>query len=243
MDEKPYYLVYEERYRRVYEAGAERWGHAADDSGLLASLSEWVDQHDLRGKHIVEFACGEGASGVILSQLGCLYHGVDVAPSAVAKAQAALADYPGAKVTLLDMVHEQVEGPFDAALDVMGFHMLVVDTDRQHYLRNVHSCLKSGAPFFLYRESYRENLDDRTVDSFQRWLELTGDDYRTLQTRYAGPEDTKIEVQIPLVPARGKTEAGYRKELQEAGFTVDRFVPLLTDMHIVSSASIYVHKP
>lgn len=243
MDEKPYYLVYEERYRKVYEAGAERWGHAEDDSGLRASLTEWVTRHDLRGKRVVEFACGEGASGVILSQLGCLYQGVDIAPSAVAKAKAALADYPGAQVALLDMVHQQAEGPFDAALDVMGLHMLVVDADRAGYLRNVQSCLRGGAPFLLFREAYRENADDRPVESFQSWLELTGDDYRTPQTRYAGPADAQVEVQIPLVPARAKTEAGYRKELLEAGFTMDRFVPMAEDMHIVSSAAIYAHKP
>ena len=243
MDEETYYLVYEERYRKVYAAGVERWGHGEDDTALRASLTEWVDRCNLRGKRVVEFACGEGASGVILSQLGCLYHGVDVAPSAVAKAQAALADYPGAKVTLLDMVHEQAEGQYDAALDVMGFHMLVVDADRLSYLRNVYSSLKSGAPFFLFRESYRENADDSPVESFGDWLTRTGDDYRTPQTRYAGPADAQVEVQIPKVPARAKTEPGYRKELQEAGFVVDRFVLMMTDMQIVSSAAIYAHKP
>lgn len=243
MEEKPYYLAYEERYQKVYDAGADRWGHSEDDSGLRASLTEWVDRHDLRGKRIVEFACGEGASGVILAQLGCLYHGVDIAPSAVAKSQAVLQAYSGASVSLLDMVHEQPEGIYDAALDVMGFHMLVVDADRASYLRNAFSCLKSGAPMHFFRESYRDNAFDGRVDSFQHWLELTGDDYRTPQPRNAGPAGAQIEVQIPLVPARGKSEAGYRKELLEAGFVVDRFVPMVTDMHIVSSASICTHKP
>lgn len=243
MSGKPYYRAYEERYRKVYAAGVERWGHGEDDTVLRTSLMEWVERYGLKGKRIVEFACGEGASGVILSQLGCLYQGMDVAPSAVAKAQAALGDYPGAKVTLLDMVHEQVEGQYDAALDVMGLHMLVVDADRLSYLRNVYSSLKSGAPFFLFRESYRENADDSPVESFGDWLLRTGDDYWTSQTRYAGPADAQVEVQLPMVPARAKTEAGYRKELQEAGFVVGRFVPMMTDMQIVSSAAIDASKP
>jgi hypothetical protein len=50
MDEKTYYLVYEERYKLVYEAGVERWGHGEDDVGLWASLTEWVDRCNLRGK-------------------------------------------------------------------------------------------------------------------------------------------------------------------------------------------------
>lgn len=243
MSEKPYYKAYEERYRKVYEAGVERWGHAEDDEQLRAALAEWVDVHELAGKRVVEFACGEGASGVILSQLGCLYHGVDIAPSAVAKARAAVAEYPGATVTLLDMVHDQVAGSFDAALDVMGFHMLVVDADRAAYLQNVWSCLKSEAPLLLFRESHREDGFEGEVVSFHSWLKLTGDDYHTPQARYAGNGDARIEVQLPLLPARAKSEAGYRRELEEAGFVVDRFVPMMVDMQIISSATIHAHKP
>ena len=116
----PYYLAYEKRYQAAYAAGVERWGHAPGEPELLAALGEWVERHGLKGKRVLEFASGEGASGVILSRLGCVYHGVDIAPSAVEKTRAAIAGFPGASVSLLDMVNEKVEGEFDGCLDCLG---------------------------------------------------------------------------------------------------------------------------
>lgn len=74
MCDKSYYLAYESRYKKVFEEGVERWGHAPDDEVLREALTKWVADNGLHGKKIIEFACGEGASGVVLSQLGCLYH-------------------------------------------------------------------------------------------------------------------------------------------------------------------------
>lgn len=63
MENKPYYLAYEKRYKSAYEAGAERWGHSPEDEELYATLKAWVKDNHLKGKGIVEFACGEGAGG------------------------------------------------------------------------------------------------------------------------------------------------------------------------------------
>ena len=63
MENTPYYMAYENRYQKVYEAGAERWGHSPDDVELIATLTKWVDENQLKGKRIIEFACGEGSSG------------------------------------------------------------------------------------------------------------------------------------------------------------------------------------
>ncbi|MBQ7314046.1 MAG: methyltransferase domain-containing protein, partial [Clostridia bacterium] len=98
---KPYYLAYEDRYRRVFEAGIELWGHSPDDEILVRTLAEWVEENDLAGKTVVEFACGEGAAGMILSKLGVRYHGFDIAPSAIEKAQERLRDFPDARVERL----------------------------------------------------------------------------------------------------------------------------------------------
>ncbi|HML46237.1 MAG TPA: hypothetical protein PKE04_05750, partial [Clostridia bacterium] len=108
MDEKTYYLGYEDRYQRVFAAGGDCWGHAPTNKGLTQVLTEWVETQGLCGKRVIEFACGEGASGVILSRLGCVYHGVDVAPTAVAKAKDALKGFPEARVSRLNMVLEAV---------------------------------------------------------------------------------------------------------------------------------------
>jgi len=120
-----YHLLYEKRYQKVYEAGAEWWGHTPDDDELTKMLTEWVNYNNLKGKRVIEFFCGEGAAGVILSKLGCVYQGVDISPSALQKAKDSLQSYPNAVVTELNVVTGKIDGLYDAALDVMGFHMLV----------------------------------------------------------------------------------------------------------------------
>lgn len=243
MGNKPYYTAYENRYQKVYGAGVERWGHYPDDVDLVAVLTEWVNSNHLEGKRIVEFACGEGASGEILARLGCIYQGVDIASSAVEKAKAALENYPQATVSLLDMVNERVGDVFDAALDVMGFHMLVTDSDRANYLRNAFYCLRSRAPMFFFREAYRIDAYGGKVESFDEWMNITGADYKTPEKRYAQHNGKSIEVYIPLVPARVRTKKGYITEMEENGFVVDDFRELDVNNQCAYSASIYVHKP
>lgn len=237
---RPYYLSYEERYQEVYAAGFERWGHAPDDKVLVLTLTEWVKKNDLVGKHIVEYGCGESASGVILSNLGCFYHGIDIAPTAVEKARDALRAFPSARVTCLDMVKEQVPGLYDAALDCMGFHMLVTDPDRRAYLAHAYAALKHGAPMLFFRQNYRKDAYSGEVESYEAWEEISGSDYKTPSLRR---DATGREVFIPLVPARAKNERDYRAEMQEAGFVVEDFLEMPTSEAILCAASIYVRKP
>jgi len=238
---EPYYTAYEERYRRVFEAGIELWGHSPDDEILIRTLTAWVEQNSLSGKTVAEFACGEGAAGVILSSLGVRYRGFDIAPSAVEKARGRLRGFTDARVDRLDMVKETAGLPetFDAALDCMGFHMLLTDADRNAYLTNVRTVLKPGAPMLFFRESYRENAYTGVVKSFGHWKEITGDDYTTPQLR--STPDGK-EVRIPCVPARAGNREGYTAELERAGFAVENFMPMEESSAIVYSVSIYARK-
>ena len=66
----PYYEKYEERYQTVYAAGGDLWGLSPDDAALRQLLETWITENALTGKTIVEFACGEGGAGKLLSDLG-----------------------------------------------------------------------------------------------------------------------------------------------------------------------------
>ncbi len=242
MDQKkPYYFSYEARYQKVYAAGANQWGHSPHDEKLIKVLSDWVEKHHLRGKKILEFACGEGASGVILSQLGCLYYGIDIAPSAIKKAETALAPYPTATVSILDMVQNPLEAEaYDGALDVMGLHMLITDSDRKKYLHNVYQALKPQAPMLFYQESYWADEPATPIHSLDEWANLTGGDYETPQPRTIMGTKNHTEVLLPILPARGRSKDGYLKEMRENGFAVDDFFGIdMPDSHL---ATIYVHK-
>ena len=64
-----YYAAYEKRYQAVYSAGAERWGNSPENKTHYNLLKTWVEENDLKGKRVIEYACGEGSCGVILSKL------------------------------------------------------------------------------------------------------------------------------------------------------------------------------
>jgi len=174
-----YHLLYEKRYQKAYSAGADYWGHTPSDEELMQALTTWVNTHKLKGKRVIEFFCGEGSAGVMLSKLGCVYHGVDIAPSALEKAKNSLRDYPTATLEELNVVTGKIIGTYDAALDVMGFHMLVTDPDRMAYLKNAWACLNKNAPMFFFRQMYQEHAKDDFIGTFDEWEAFTNYDYTT----------------------------------------------------------------
>jgi len=117
----------------------------------------------------------------------------------------------------------------------MGFHMLVTDSDRSAYLANAFACLVPGAPMLFYYESHDPNASEEHVTSFAEWLALTQDDYHTPERRTHIPN---VEIYTPRVPCRARSDAGYRREFEAAGFAVERID------HIKPGwATIHVRKP
>ena len=241
--DKQYYEAYEGRYQAVQSVSKDLfWGHSPEDEELNEYLSRWVKEHDLSGKKIVEFCCGEGGSGAVLSKLGCAYQGYDIAPSAIEKAKQTLKDCPGACAEVRNLVTDTLpENASDGALDVMGFHMLVVDSDRKAYLANMLRTLKPGAPAFFFHQLYRREIYRGPVETFEDWKKISGSDYSTPEEREIG--DTGKTVLIPLVPGRARMKEDYIAELEAAGFVVDKFMEMGENRKAPWSCSFFVHKP
>ena len=238
---RPYYLAYEERYRKVHALQA-LWGHSPQDEELRSILSRWVETHNLAGKHIAEFACGEGGSGVILSEAGCIWHGFDAAPSAVDRARLLTEHFPNAHCEVRDLIHQPLPAQsYDAALDVMGLHMLVTDSDRRAYLQNMFNCLKGGASALLVHESFRTDAYEGNVSSIEEWARITGLDFHTPQPRRI-PGSDEITY-LPLLPARPKNQAGYISEMEDIGFVVEEFMEMGENEKCIRSACIRVKRP
>ena len=241
-----YYKKYEQRYQAVYAAGADLWGYTPDNADLKQIITDFVTAHKLPGKTVLELCCGEGSSGVILSELGCKYHGVDVAPSALETAKHQLAPYPEASVALVDLTADPIPGQYDAAFDSMGFHMLLTDRDRAAYLKNVYNALKPGAPFLLFRQTYVEDAYEGPVSSYDQWMEIVGGGFDGAVQKYAKKTTDhgtkKVPVMIPRMPGRGRSETGYRNEFEAAGFTVDDFQVECGWNGVRPFASIWLHK-
>ncbi len=234
-----YYKNYEKRYKAVNEAGIPLWGNSEKDTVLIETLKKWVEENDLKGKRVIEFACGEGSCGIILSDMGVRYYGVDIAPSAVQKGKERLSDYPDAVVEQLDMVKEAPEGRFDGALDVMGFHMLVTDNDRKKYLKNALDCLKQNAPMLFIREICGEDENmEKEIKTFDEFKALTENDYDMPQKRLVNGK----EVYIPFLPARARSMNGYVRELEAAGFSIDSAQISPENSSVIHGVDIYARK-
>ncbi len=238
---RPYYFAYEERYQKIHVLKT-LWGHSPQDEELRSILSRWVQTHNLSEKQIAEFACGEGGSGVILSELGCIWHGFDVAASAIECARSLTECFPDAYCEVRDLIRQSLPTEtYDAALDVMGLHMLVTDADRKAYLQNLFNCLKRGAPALFVHESFRADAYEGNVSSIEEWAHITGLDFHTPQPRRI-PYSDEITL-LPLLPARPKRRAGYITELESIGFIVEEFLEMGENEKCICSACICVRKP
>lgn len=237
-----YYESYEKRYQAINEAKIDVWGNSEKDPILFETLRRWVEENSLKGKKVIEFACGEGSCALILSELGVDYTGVDIAQTAINEAEKRLTGRKNVRFRRIDIVKEKITEnfgeKFDAALDVMGIHMIVTDGERQSYLKNAFDCLNNGAPMLLFRENYNEEAKETVIDTFEDFKKMTGADYETPQKR----EMDGKEVYIPLLPSRARSKAGYVGELEEAGFVVEKFVRSEENRAMLSSADIYVRK-
>ena len=237
-----YYRAYDERYRAVQDVGDFIWGHRPDDVQLNEALTSWVDEYGLRGRRVAEFACGEGVVGRMLAEMGCIYSGYDISPTAVEISRRRLNGLNGARVGEMDMVKDRLEEEScDGVLDVSGLHMLVTDGDREKYLRNVFNALKPGATALFWQEAYREDGYEGRVESIEDWKNITGLDFDTPESRTIG--NTGREVMLRLLPARPRSRAGYTDEFSRAGFEVIRFKEIMNSEFMALSAGILVKRP
>jgi len=221
---KPYYTAYDKRYRSAYEQGADRWAFPPEVEEIRKKVEKYIEQFELVGKKVVEFGCGEGMAGLMFAKLGCIYQGYDISPAAIEKATALLSEYPHAETCLYDVVlGDFPEETFDAGIDIACLHMLITDADRKKYLRNAFKSLKPGAAMYFVHESYRDDVYDGEVTSYEQWLELTGEDVDTPQKRVVLKDGKEFPVMMPCIAARPRTERGYREELTGAGFAIIEF--------------------
>lgn len=223
---KPYYTAYDKRYRAVYARGVEYWTAHPDELTAVAGdvrlfLSAANVQPDAR---MIEFGCGEGFAGALVAGMGFSYTGVDIAASAIEKARTRLAQVVDhVRLHVADILDLSIfpEDTFDAGLDVSCLHMLVVDADRQRYLREVHRVLKPGAPMLFCRESCRADATTEPIGSYEQWLRLSRADVDTPEPRDAWHDGRSVIVRLPRVAARPRSPEQYRAEVETTGFVFE----------------------
>ncbi len=222
-----YYYLYEDRYRRIHSQGFEYWISDPDEIPLvISSIDKFLDYACCQPQtaSIIEFGCGEGFLADHLLKRGFRYLGVDISESALLKARQ-IAGAKGKDVFLLADVTDLRQVPddsFDISIDNQCLHMLVTDDHRAIYLAEVKRVLKSSGKVY-FRENFQEKEFEHDITDLRDWIEKTGGDYETLHDYTAYIDAEEHIVHLPRVPGRFNNELGYRKELESAGFTLERY--------------------
>ncbi|HVZ34152.1 MAG TPA: class I SAM-dependent methyltransferase [Polyangiaceae bacterium] len=109
-------------------------------------LVELVEQRVIAPGRTLEIGCGSGTNAIWLASRGFDVFGIDVAPSAIAKAEAKRRA-AGARVqfSALDFLHDELPaGPFDFVFDRGVLHVFDSADDRARFAERVASALRPG---------------------------------------------------------------------------------------------------
>ncbi|WP_327696793.1 class I SAM-dependent methyltransferase [Streptomyces sp. NBC_00459] len=145
-----YYYGYEDRYRTVYENGAELWESAEPNASLLQMIGE---RPDVFSGQIIDLGCGEGRDSLYLLSQGHDVVSVDVSHSALTRARelATAANLDASGFVERDIIYLRGfgENSFDLAMNMGCLHMLVDEEQRGSHISRVFDILRPGGHFIV----------------------------------------------------------------------------------------------
>ncbi|WP_110955047.1 class I SAM-dependent methyltransferase [Anaerosinus massiliensis] len=217
-------LAYEERYKKVYEAGGIFWHDHASPQELL----EFVKELPI-GAKCIEFGCGEGHEVRALAKLGFKVTGIDISPTVIQRNKTITpadlcVEYIVGDITDLRTIGIE-DGSFDFALDIGCLHMLSEPVDRNSYLKEVKRVLKPGAFLYLQNGLSLEDVQPQDADQANELQKIKEfmQNYNSekLMPRKIITTEGEREVMLPLC-STGKLLflEEYLSELRELGFSI-----------------------
>ncbi|GGN79049.1 hypothetical protein GCM10010112_53250 [Actinoplanes lobatus] len=145
-----YYFGYEERYRTVYENGAQLWESERPNASLLQIMQE---RPDVFSGRIIDLGCGEGRDSLYLLSQGHDVVSVDVSHSALGRARerAAAANLNASGFMERDIIYLRgfAENSFDLAMNMGCLHMLVNEGQRASHISRVYDIVRPGGYFIV----------------------------------------------------------------------------------------------
>ncbi len=218
---------YEERYRRVFAAGARNW----NDPRPNPHLSLLLDRLPVNSR-CIEFGCGEGYQSYLMASRGHSVTGIDFSETAVGRAikntpEGLSIDFIAGDVTEPSPLQLDY-GSYDLAVDIGCLHMMTDNEDRGNYLRFARALLKKEGLFFLMEGLDIEDITPGSEDEAERIAAIKKDSKEAEEARKAGislprsiitPEGPK-EVSLALCPARMLPLKRYEEELESYGFRI-----------------------
>lgn len=214
---------YEDRYQRVFEAGALYWNDP-DTNPFLAQVVEGLP----RGSNCVEFGCGEGYQARFIASRGHAVTAIDLSKTAIEKAIRETP--PGLSVRFLvgDVTDHEIPGlppaTFELAVNIGCLHMMAESEDRSAHLDLVYRSLARGGRFFLQNGLALSDVQTTSHEEEQQLVEMKRHSIKqTHELREAtiptaqGPKT----LMLPRCPAcKMLSLDDYRRELEARGFII-----------------------
>jgi SAM-dependent methyltransferase len=214
--------AYEIRYRLVFDSGALHWNSTGPNERLL-QLAYALPVPS----RCIEFGCGDGYQARLLATLGHAVTGIDISPTAIAKASLRIDIGTSIDFRVGDVTNPKSLGlserSYDLAIDIGCLHMMVEDMDRSDYLELARTVLKTGGLLFL-----QGGLALTDVESQSRAeAEELAQERAAQSLPPASPLPRKIvtlwgekEISLPLLKARMSSLQEYVREIEGHGFNV-----------------------
>ena len=128
MDNRPYYMAYDDRYRQVHDHNLQWFSSEASPI-----VREIMDAFLIAESHqILEIGCGEGRDAFPLLKAGFDLTASDVSAEAVGYCRKMFPEYAD-HFQVLDCLTEKLDRQFDFIFAVAVIHMLVPDRDREAF--------------------------------------------------------------------------------------------------------------
>lgn len=211
---------YDERYKKVYEAGASMWSQPSVCQELLDFVKRLPKE-----ACCLECGCGEGYVARRLADLEFHVTGVDLSSTVIEKNRQ-ISSAKGIRflvgdVTDLRSMHIPDQS-FDCAIDIGCLHMMVEAADRIHYLKELKRVLKSGGLFYLQNGLNLESMTSENENKARELQRMKGflSERPSKVTRKIETEQGETEIVLRVLPNKLLSLVEYAEELTNAGFTI-----------------------
>jgi len=218
-----YYKAYNERYKEIHSQN-----FCWESSHPTKEIDSWINYYNIPPKaDILDIGCGEGRDSFHLLNSGFNVTGIDVAEEAIlyCRKKENYQDH----FKQWDIIEKPYSMLFNYVYSISTLHMLVLDTDRTCFLKNIYTSLKSGGILLLLNMG--NGIDERGTNI---------DDAFTLAERTHMESGRKVKV--ASTSCRIVNEEKHQQELVSAGFEIESYKYVETENYGTCSA-VYLRKP
>jgi ubiquinone/menaquinone biosynthesis C-methylase UbiE len=215
-----YYFGYEERYRTVYDNGADLWESENPNKSLIEIFKQYPKLFN--GK-VIDLGCGEGRDTIFLAQNKVDVQGIDISHSAINKAKEKYEVYADSKeifhIGNVLYLNKFEDHTFDFAMNMGCLHMMNRNEDRLLHLNNVNRILKLNGYFLIDHCRTEWGKGFHTIENYEQIKnKLKNFNETQYIDRIIQVKGEKVKIPLRVLPYSEKSSTELINEISRSGF-------------------------